>query len=104
PIEKRNEQIASFKNDWALEHGTVGPNASLGFTVGDTLKLSDQRLGYFASASYGHGYTHRVAHIARPGGDDGMGGTLPSTLQLDDDQSIAQASLGAVASVGRTPR
>ena len=104
PIEKRNEQIASFTNDWGLERGTVGPNASLGFTVGDTLKLSDQRLGYFASASLGHGYAHRVAHIARPGGDDGMGGTLPSTLQLDDDQSIEQASLGVVASAGWTPR
>jgi outer membrane receptor protein involved in Fe transport len=104
PAEKRNQQIAAFKNDWGVERGTVGPNASLGVTVGDTLRIADQRVGYFASASYSHGFSHRVTHIARPGGDDGMGGTLPSQLQLDDDQSVEQANLGAVASAGWTPR
>ncbi len=68
--------MTAFGNDWSLERGTAGPNLGLGASVGDTLKSSGQRLGYFASASLGRSYTHQVAHIARVGEADGAGGKL----------------------------
>jgi hypothetical protein len=102
--EQANAQIASFKNNWALKSGTVGPNLSLGATLGNTHKFEGQRLGYLTSISFGHGYANRVAHIARVGGSDGMGGTAPSVLQLDDDQGIEQANLSGIASAGWTPK
>jgi len=101
--EQRNAQLASFKNNWAIKPGTAGPNLQLGATVGDTLTVAGQRLGTFGSVNFGHSYLHRVAHIARVGGDDGQGGTLPSVLQLDDRQGIEQANLGALGAVGWTP-
>ena len=106
PAEQRTAQMTAFGNDWSLERGTAGPNLSLGASVGDTLKVADQRqrLGYFASASFGRSYTHQVAHIARVGEADGAGGKLPSVLQLDDDRSAEQVSLGAIASAGWSPR
>jgi len=100
---QRNAQIAGFRNNWVIERGTVGPNLVLGATIGDTLRVSDQRLGYFGSVSFGHGYASRLAHIARVGGSDGNGGMAPSVLQLDDHQGIEQATLGALAGVGWTP-
>jgi hypothetical protein len=103
PASQRTAQIAEFKNNWSIDRRMAGPNVSLGATVGDTVKLSDQRLGYFGSVSFGHGYTRRIAHIARVGADDGTGDRLPSVLQLDDQQGIEQANLGAVAGAGWTP-
>jgi outer membrane receptor protein involved in Fe transport len=102
-VEQRNAQISGFRNTWSIERGTAGPNLGVGATVGDTLKLSDQRLGYFGSVSYGHSYTRRLAHLARVGADNGMGGRDPSELQLDDEQGVEQASIGALAGVGWTP-
>lgn len=102
-IEQRNSQVAAFKNNWSIDRGTVGPNLNVGATVGDTLQVSDQRLGYFGSVQFGHGYASRRAHIARVGGSDGSGGMLPSVLQLDDRQGIEQANLGAVSGVGWIP-
>lgn len=104
PAEQRDAQAAAFRNDWTIRRGTAGPNLSLGASIGDTVRVAGQRLGYFASASLGHGYSHRVAHIARVGEADGMGGTLPSVLQLDDARDVEQASLGAVGAAGWTPR
>ncbi|HWU85652.1 MAG TPA: TonB-dependent receptor, partial [Kofleriaceae bacterium] len=103
-VEQRNAQTAAFNNNWGLQRGTAGPNLNLGASIGDTFAVSGQRLGYFASASLGHGYTHRRSHIARAGESDGMGGKLPSVLQLDDERDTEQANLGAIASVGWTPR
>ncbi|MEO8551991.1 MAG: TonB-dependent receptor, partial [Kofleriaceae bacterium] len=40
------------------------------------------------------------SHIARVGGDDGSGGTLPSVMQLRDETGTEQANLGAIASTG----
>jgi outer membrane receptor protein involved in Fe transport len=100
---QRDAQMAAFKNDWSIDRGMVGPNLTLGATIGDTLKVSDQRLGYFGSVSFGHGYVSRRTHIARVGGSDGSGGTVPSVLQLDDRQGIEQANLGALAGAGWTP-
>ena len=101
--EQRNAQVAAFRNNWSVTRGSVGPNLNVGAVVGDTIKLADQRLGYFGSASFGHSYGVRATHIARVGGDDGMGGKAPSVLQLDDRQGLEQASLGAVGAVGWTP-
>lgn len=104
PPAQRNAQIASFKSNWEIERGTVGPNLSLAANVGDTVKVRDQRIGYFGSLSYGHGYSHRTAKIARVGSEDGMGGHLPSVMQLTDEAGSENASLGAIASVGWTPK
>jgi outer membrane receptor protein involved in Fe transport len=98
-----NAQVAGFRDDWELQPGKVGPNLNLAATLGDTVKVRGRRLGYFSSVSIGHSYTRRVAHIARVGGSDGMGGKLPSVMQLDDDTGIVQASVGAIASAGYSP-
>ena len=103
PQAQRNSQVASFKDNWEIQRGTVGPNLGLSANVGDTLKLSDQRVGYFGSVSYGHGYSHRVSKIARVGSEDGAGGHLPSVMQLQDEMGTEQASLSAIASAGWTP-
>jgi len=103
PQDQRNAQISSFKDNWEIQRGTVGPNLNFAATIGDTVKVSDQRVGYFGNLSYGHGYAHRLSHIARVGSDDGMGGHLPSVMQLDDEMGIEQASLSGIASVGWTP-
>jgi outer membrane receptor protein involved in Fe transport len=99
-----DQQIGAFPNTWGVSHRTASPNLSLGATLGNTTKIDGRPLGYVASVQYGHGYRNRLTHIARPGGDDGMGGTLPSLLQLDDQQGIEQVSLGAVGGVGYTPK
>ncbi|CAN5900772.1 TonB-dependent receptor [soil metagenome] len=104
PQDKRNAQVAAFKNNWQVEHGRVGPNLSLGANIGDTLKVSGQRVGYFGSVSYGHGYSRRSSHIERVGSDDGSGGHLPSVMQLDDEQGTETASLSGIVSTGWTPR
>jgi outer membrane receptor protein involved in Fe transport len=103
PAARRNAQIAEFKNSWSIERHKAAPNLGVGATLGDTVRLADQRIGYFGSVNYGHGYVRRLAHIARVGADDGSGNKLPSVLQLDDNQGIEQASLGAVAGAGWTP-
>ncbi len=104
PAEQRNAQIASFKNNWNVERGTVGPNLGLSASVGDTAKLAGQRLGYFGSVSYGHGYNHRRSHIARVGSVDADGNRVPSVMQLDDEMGTEQASLSGIASGGWTPK
>jgi outer membrane receptor protein involved in Fe transport len=102
--EQRNAQVAAFKNTWALKSGVAGPNINLGATLGNTHKIEDQRISYVTNVNFSHGYAHRVAHVARPGGEDGMGGTLPSVLQLDDSQGIEQAALSGIGSFGWVPK
>lgn len=101
--EQLNAQTASFKNNWTIQRGTVGPNLGLGATVGDSLTVAGNRLGYFGGVNYGHGYASRKTHIARVGGSDGNGGMAPSVLQLDDAQGIEQTNLSAVAGAGYKP-
>jgi outer membrane receptor protein involved in Fe transport len=98
-----NAQTASFKSNWEIERGTAGPNLTLATSVGDTIKIREQRVGYFGSVSYGHGYAHRTSKIARVGSEDGAGGHLPSVMQLIDEAGTENASLGAIASAGWTP-
>jgi outer membrane receptor protein involved in Fe transport len=99
-----NAQIAAFKNTWSLGRQTAGPNLSMNATLGNTHKVEGHRVGYLGSFSFGHGYASRVAHIARPSASDGMGGTLPSTLQLEDNAGIEQANLSAIGSAGWSPK
>lgn len=101
--EGSQSQTDAFRNIWELDDGQAGPNASLGVTVGNTLKVRKQQLGYFASLSYGHGYNHRVTHIQRVGEPDGDGGHLPSVLQLDDDNSGRNVNVGALLTSGWQP-
>lgn len=101
--EQRNAQVASFRNDWSITRGRVGPNLSLGATLGDSVAPAGQRLGYLASFSFGHGHVARLTHIARVGAEDDHGGRIPSVLQLDDRQGIEQSSLAALGGAGWTP-
>lgn len=96
-------QAGSFSGDWELDPRTAGPNASFGVTVGNTIKVRKQQLGYFASGGYGHGYSRRIAHIAKVGEPDGMGGFLPSVVQLDDDSGTRSANLSGLGTAGWTP-
>ncbi|HMG24077.1 MAG TPA: TonB-dependent receptor, partial [Kofleriaceae bacterium] len=96
-------QTAAFKSQWGIRRGMAGPNLSLGATIGDSLRAADQRLGYFASVSFGHGYTARTNHIQSVGEDDPAVGRRPSTLQLDERQGVELANLGALGGVGWSP-
>ena len=98
-----NAEMSGFRNNWTLDEGRATPNFGLTTSLGDTRKIGSQRLGYFASVAYGHGYSRRLSHIQRPGGSDGMGGKLPSVLQLDDESGIENANLSAIGSAGWTP-
>jgi len=101
---QRNAQIASFRNNWTVKPKTAGPNLSVGATLGNTHRIESHRLGYFTSLNFGHGYASRIAHIEKVGGSDGMGGRLPSLLQLDDEQGIESANVSGIASAGWTPQ
>ncbi len=101
PRTEINRQAGSFNNNWSLDPTTASPNLSLGATVGDTLKLPRaQRLGYFATASFGRSTVRRNIHIARVGESDGQGGYRPSVLQLDDQQGIRNANLSGLVTAG----
>lgn len=104
PAEQRNAQIASFQNNWQLERKTAGPNLGISAQIGDTQKVAGQRIGYFGSVSYGHGYSRRTSHIARVGSMDADGNRVPSVMQLDDEMGTEQASLSGIASAGWTPK
>lgn len=99
-----NTEIASFKNTWTVEQGKAGPNLSLGASLGNTHKIAGNRVGYFTSVNFGHGYARRLAHIAKVGSEDGNGGRLPSVMQLDDEQGIEQANLSAIGAAGWSPK
>ncbi len=102
--EQVNAQVGAFAPNWQTTRRRVGPNMSASAQIGDTLRPGDgQRLGYFASLSYGHGYTRRKAHVSRVGESDGNGGHLPSLMQIEDDATTEQANLGAVAMTGWAP-
>ena len=100
------DQMVSFGDTWAVDEGTASPNGSFGMTVGNTHDLSSgrgkQRLGYFGSANYGRGFSSRRSHIQAVGEDDGMGGLLPSTLQLDEDLGRNSAALNGLITAGWT--
>ncbi|MEZ4362711.1 MAG: TonB-dependent receptor [Kofleriaceae bacterium] len=102
PAEQRAAQASSFRNNWTLEDGRALPNFGLSATVGDTVKVKQERLGYLASVAYGHSTSRRVSHLARVGEADGAGGHLPSVLQLDDDQGTRRANLSALAAASVT--
>ncbi|HEY4179988.1 MAG TPA: TonB-dependent receptor [Kofleriaceae bacterium] len=102
--EQRAAQAAGFKSNWELADGTVGPNLGLGATLGDTVKVAGQRVGYTAAVSYGHGYSERKSHITRVGESDGNGGHLASPMQLEDTAGIETATLGAIGSAGWQPK
>jgi outer membrane receptor protein involved in Fe transport len=93
----RAAQAKAFDNIWTVESGSSLPNLSLSATVGDTVPVQKQRLGYIASVNYGYSTTRRVSKIARVGESDGNGGYLPSVLQLEDLQGIRRANLSALA-------
>jgi hypothetical protein len=101
PQDQLNEQAGSFNSVWTVEPSVARPNFSLGLTVGDTLKLpKKQRLGYFVAGNYGHSSARRKVHLAKVGEPDGMGGYLPSLLQLDDTQGIRASGVGGLLTAG----
>lgn len=102
--EELRAQTTSFDDTWTLEPNRTGPNGSLSVTAGDTLRVDDQQLGYFASLNYSHGYSRRRSHLARVGEPDPDGaGYLPSLLQLDEHQGSESASVGGLLTAGWTP-
>jgi len=101
--EQLRAQTTSFKNTWTLQPHRSGPNGSLSVTAGDTVRIKNQQLGYFASLNYSHGYSRRRTHLQRVGESDGQGGTLPSVLQLDESQGTETASVGGLVTAGWAP-
>jgi hypothetical protein len=100
--DQRAAQASSFSNRWTMGSTTAMPNLGLSATIGDTVPVKDERLGYIASLSYGLKSTRRVTHIARVGESDGQGGYLPSVLQLEDNQGTQSANLSALGATSAT--
>ena len=96
-------QTAAFKSNWSIRHAVVGPNLSVGASIGDSVQVLDQQLGYSGGVSFSHAYGRRANHIQGVGEEDPAGGRRPSTLQLYDVQDIEQASLGALGGIGWRP-
>jgi outer membrane receptor protein involved in Fe transport len=96
--EQRAAQASGFNNEWTVNSNNALPNLGLSATAGDTLRAGKRPIGYTASLSYSHASLRRTSHIARVGESNGAGGTLPSVLQLDDEQGITKASVSGLAS------
>jgi hypothetical protein len=103
PAEERNAQAASFENNWGVESSDAVPSGTVGVTLGDTLRAANQRVGYLANVNFSNSRQTRRSSIAEEGADDGMGGLIPSTLQLEDFQTSQRATLSGLLTAGWTP-
>jgi outer membrane receptor protein involved in Fe transport len=87
----------SFPNVWSARRTTALPNMGLSVSLGDTLRFGNQRLGYLATANYGHKESVRVAEYARAIRPE-------QELEARDAARTVQgtegSSLSALASVG----
>ena len=83
----------SFQNVWSTRRKTAMPNASLGATIGDTVRLGRRKLGYLATASYGHKVERRRPTI-RKLADAGP------IEEFTSEVGIESTSIGALGSVG----
>ncbi len=101
--EEAEAQQRSFPNNWVLRRHRLAPNLGGGFTIGDTLNLGNQKLGYIASVSYGHKWNRRITKIQRVGPQRADGGYDPSTEQLVEERGMEQPSLGGLVTIGYAP-
>ena len=97
------ERSKSFPNDWQLRNTTLGPNYGLAATIGNTLNLGSQKLGYLATVNFGRRFTRRLIKVQRLGEQLKDGTFLPSIEQLEEDRATDQPSLGGLLTVGYAP-
>ncbi len=104
----REERAAigrGFSNTWQPGTTAALPNATLGFSIGDTLDLgAGQKLSYLATAGYRHSYTHysqTVTRVASQGSGDETELVVRENLEREVGQR--QAQTGALATVSYEP-
>ncbi len=96
--EALEQQWESFPNVWRAQRKTALPNLGLSASVGDTLRFGNSRLGYLATANYGHKETTQVSSFGRASYNENG-----QFLRNDDalvTQGIETANLSGLASVG----
>lgn len=92
------QQYRSFPNIWEARRTTALPNMGLSLSVGDTLRFGNSRLGYLASANYGHRDGVREGTFARASRDETD--TLYAFESANNTQGFETASLSGLGSVG----
>lgn len=96
--EALEQQWESFPNVWRARRKTALPNLGLSASVGDTLRFGNSRMGYLASANYGHKESTQVSSFGRASFDEN------GQFIRNDDASVTQgtetANLSGLASVG----
>nr|WP_238539930.1 TonB-dependent receptor [Corallococcus macrosporus] len=92
------QQYRSFPNIWQARRTTALPNMGLGVSVGDTLRFGNSRLGYLASANYGHRDGVQEGTFARASRDETD--TLYAFESANNTQGFETASLSGLGSVG----
>ncbi|WIG94357.1 TonB-dependent receptor [Myxococcus sp. SDU36] len=97
-LEVLTQQYRSFPNIWEARRTTALPNMGLGVSVGDTLRFGNSRLGYLASANYGHRDGVQEGTFARASRDETD--TLYAFESANNTQGFETASLSGLGSVG----
>ncbi|WP_426756369.1 TonB-dependent receptor domain-containing protein [Myxococcus sp. Y35] len=92
------QQYRSFPNIWEARRTTALPNMGLGVSVGDTLRFGNSRLGYLASANYGHRDGVQEGTFARADRDEND--ELNARDAARSVQGFETASLSGLGSVG----
>ncbi len=96
--EALEQQWESFPNVWRARRKTALPNLGLSASVGDTLRFGNSRLGYLATANYGHKESTQVNSFGRASFDEN------GQFLRNDDAQVTQgaetANLSGLASVG----
>ncbi|ABF89166.1 TonB-dependent receptor [Myxococcus xanthus DK 1622] len=92
------QQYRSFPNIWQARRTTALPNMGLGVSMGDTLRFGNSRLGYLASANYGHRDGVQEGTFARVDRDET--GALNARDAARSTQGFETASLSGLGSVG----
>ncbi|MFP2927639.1 TonB-dependent receptor domain-containing protein [Pyxidicoccus sp. 3LG] len=91
-------QWESFPNVWGARKKTALPNMGLSASVGDTLRFGNSRLGYLATANYGHKESTQVNSFGRASFDEN--GQFLRTDDAQVTQGVETANLSGLASVG----
>jgi outer membrane receptor protein involved in Fe transport len=87
----------SFSTVWSARSETTAPNFGVNATVGDTIEVGKRNLGYLASGTLRRGFSGRTGNSARTAL---VGGELTETDTLANATGQAEATLGALLSVG----
>jgi len=96
--EALERQWESFPNVWRAQRKTALPNMGLSASLGNTLRFGNSRLGYLATANYGHRESTQVSSFGRASYDEN------GQFLRNDDARVTQgtetANLSGLASVG----